>query len=218
MTSPVRYTDEELIMKQQTVSGAVLVGLDGNEDSRRALRWALLEGQSTGRRLHLVHCQMVPGGNDGREHAEQGSRELLDDALELCRDYPDVQVTTEAIDSRGSSAAASLLEASAINVWHERGASGAGAVFPIEDRITSDADRHQGALDLALESWRRNFPDVPVIAENIVGHAASVLRDASEHAALLVVGRREKGGVGLLLGSVSQSVLHHAQCPVAVVG
>jgi nucleotide-binding universal stress UspA family protein len=57
-----------------------------------------------------------------------------------------------------------------------------------------------------------------VTAESIGGHAAAVLRHASEHASLLVVGRPEKDGVSLLLGSMSQSMLHHAQCPVAVVG
>jgi nucleotide-binding universal stress UspA family protein len=50
------------------------------------------------------------------------------------------------------------------------------------------------------------------------GSAADGLLGAAKGADLVVVGSRGVGGFrGLLLGSVSQQVAHHAACPVVVV-
>jgi len=62
------------------------------------------------------------------------------------------------------------------------------------------------------------FPDVQTTQEAIPVHPTQALADASTSAALVVVGSRGRGAFeGLLLGSVSQAVLHRASCPVAVV-
>ncbi|MGW3173356.1 universal stress protein [Streptomyces sp. NPDC001153] len=62
------------------------------------------------------------------------------------------------------------------------------------------------------------YPDVELRHELVVGHPVQALTEASAHALGLVVGTRGHGGfTGMLLGSVSQGVLHYAQCPVLVV-
>ncbi|WP_431783387.1 universal stress protein [Streptomyces chumphonensis] len=70
----------------------------------------------------------------------------------------------------------------------------------------------------SLAGLRERHPDVPVEPAVVRGGVRETLIEASAEAGLLVVGARGRGGfAGLLLGSVSQAVLHHARCPVAVV-
>ena len=48
--------------------------------------------------------------------------------------------------------------------------------------------------------------------------AAPTLIDAGRNAQLVVVGSRGRGGLrGMLLGSVSQQLIHHSEVPVAIV-
>lgn len=73
-------------------------------------------------------------------------------------------------------------------------------------------------LSEAIAGCPEQYPDVEVERRAVRGGAREQLVDASEGAQLLVVGARGLGGfTGLLLGSVSQAVLQHAECPVAVV-
>jgi nucleotide-binding universal stress UspA family protein len=69
-----------------------------------------------------------------------------------------------------------------------------------------------------LAGWQEKYPDVIVRREVVRDRPATALLRYSEGAALVVVGSRGRGGFrGLILGSTSQHLLHHASCPVAVV-
>jgi len=70
----------------------------------------------------------------------------------------------------------------------------------------------------AVAGAAADHPDVAWDTRLAGGHAARAILNAAESAELVVVGFRGRGGfTGMLLGSVSQTVLHHAHCPTAIV-
>ncbi|MFE8949010.1 universal stress protein [Streptomyces sp. NPDC007856] len=74
------------------------------------------------------------------------------------------------------------------------------------------------ALTEALGPWRERFPEVPVAEQVEMGSAGQVLLSVAGRAQLMVVGRRaHRTAVGARIGSVAHGMLHHAECPVAVV-
>jgi len=73
-------------------------------------------------------------------------------------------------------------------------------------------------LSEALAGWREQYPDVAVHPGVVRDHPAAGLLGAAAAQRLLVVGSHgEHALVGTVLGSVTQAVLHHATCPVAVI-
>lgn len=76
----------------------------------------------------------------------------------------------------------------------------------------------QEVLDKALASIPDGSPELRVEGVLVHGQPEVVLLEEAKDADLLVVGSRGRGGfAGLLMGSVSQRVVHHAPCPVVVV-
>lgn len=76
----------------------------------------------------------------------------------------------------------------------------------------------QEQVDAAAEWLRHYFPELVVQTCVVEGIPGQVLVKQSEKARLLITGTRGRGGfTGLLLGSTSQAVLHHAKSPVLVV-
>lgn len=76
----------------------------------------------------------------------------------------------------------------------------------------------QRTLSESLAGRGARYPEVVVRPEAVHGSSRQVLVERSRHAQLMVVGARGRDTFqGLVLGSVSQNLLHHAACPVAVV-
>ncbi|MFI6780615.1 universal stress protein [Micromonospora sp. NPDC050276] len=100
------------------------------------------------------------------------------------------------------------------------GPSGEGRTVPEEVEESQAAYQAEAVRLLADASAavRGEHPGL-VVREHPVraAGAAQGLIEASGSASLLVVGTRGRAGfAGLLLGSVSQAVIHHAHCPVLV--
>ncbi|MEU8250628.1 universal stress protein [Nonomuraea sp. NPDC048916] len=78
--------------------------------------------------------------------------------------------------------------------------------------------RAEGQAWNELLPLKRAWPGLEVEVELVNEPARGALLAAADKASLLVVGPRGLGEVrGLLLGSITQAVIHHAPCPVAVV-
>lgn len=84
----------------------------------------------------------------------------------------------------------------------------------VKNTVTPDERR---PLDEAVAGWQAKYQQVEITAEAVVEHPAAALERASRTAQLLVVGTRGRGAaIGTLLGSVSQHLLHTADCTIAI--
>jgi nucleotide-binding universal stress UspA family protein len=103
----------------------------------------------------------------------------------------------------------------AVHVWQDSVLDPTMAPLLDWDAVESD---EREVLAERLAGWATKYPDVPVRQLVVRDRPAHMLVEQSGRAQLVVVGSRGRGGFsGLLLGSVSQALLHHADCPVAVV-
>lgn len=104
-----------------------------------------------------------------------------------------------------------------VHTWDLDVDTAAAAVAWSVDSQQAD-EQERSLVAEAVAGFAADYPSVDVRRHVVRGHPVAELVRQSENAALLVVGTRGRGSVkGMILGSVSQKVLHDARCPVAVI-
>ncbi|MFI5615120.1 universal stress protein [Amycolatopsis sp. NPDC051903] len=106
----------------------------------------------------------------------------------------------------------------ALHAWHDSYSGRPFGENPATPLIEV-GEAEQRVLAQRLAAWRDRFPHVEteVVVER--DQPRDRLIDRSAEAAVVVMGSRGRGGfTGMVLGSTTHALLHHADCPVLVVG
>ena len=127
-------------------------------------------------------------------------------------------VSEAAVAEAFRQAQARSLPLTLVHTWQVDYAGAGLAAIDSGGILRQIADEERALAAETVAGWSEKYPDVVVRQHVLQAHPVQALVEHSRGAELLVVGSRGRGGFrGLLLGSVSQGVLQHADCPVLVV-
>ncbi|GAA2365218.1 MULTISPECIES: universal stress protein [Gordonia] len=107
----------------------------------------------------------------------------------------------------------------AVHTWTPLDADALHGFGLDEQEIDEMSQQAVEAVAERMAGYGQDYPDVEVERVVVPEEPAKAILDAAgDKASLIVMGSRGRGGfTGLLLGSRSQKVLHHAQVPVMIV-
>jgi nucleotide-binding universal stress UspA family protein len=222
------------VFESHTVAAPVVVDVDGTASGREAVAWATREAGRRGAAVRVLSrrdperlvadaldASMIVVGSASflaMSDLACGSTAM---AVAVHASVPVVVVRPGLPDAEPGPSAGrvvvgadgtELSEAAVRFAFAEARDRGCGVT--IVHAIEHEDERAAAETMLApLTAGRRDVRTV--VAADL---ASRVLIDESAGARLVVVGSRGRGGLGgMLLGSVSQAVVHRAHCPVAVV-
>jgi len=105
-----------------------------------------------------------------------------------------------------------------LHAWTHPLSAGVADSTRAEHELSTASQQQARLLAEALAGWPKRYPDVHVHAETRQDSPGRILTALSGQADLLVVGAHHRTHrIGLTLGMVNHTVLHHALCPVALV-
>ena len=115
-------------------------------------------------------------------------------------------------------AAARACELEALRAWRRPAHEPVDHILLAGDPGLYDRERAATQIDVAVAEGAQEHPEVVLRRSTVEGPAHKVLVQHSAAADLVIVGaHRREGHFGLQFGRVAHAVLHHSECPVAVV-
>jgi nucleotide-binding universal stress UspA family protein len=157
-----------------------------------------------------AQCPVVVIPPDLRPHAHEGPT--------VVAGVDGSKASAKAIDFAFDQADALGAQIVALHAWTTPSLTYADGASMLQFDTQKVEDEARLLVAESVAGAAADHPDVHWTTELVRGSAAQALVRQADSADLVVVGSRGRGGfTGLLLGSVGQSVLHHAQSPVAIV-
>ncbi len=128
------------------------------------------------------------------------------------------ELSRQAVGFAFEEAARRDTELVAVHAWLYPTPAGPGDILPLVYDLDAFEKQEERVLAESVAEWSERYPEVTVRQRLVRGSPGRALVEQSRTAQLVVVGARGRGLLGgLLLGSVSHAVLHHAESPVVIV-
>lgn len=216
----VRATHPDLAIRTAAVKGAVATVLE--EASRSARLLVVGAGAAEHRALgghavkiaHRTHCPLVVWRKPVATRTGK--------PLPVVVGVDESEHSTRALAQAFDVAAMAHAPLSVVHMWEITAAVGMGDLggqgmmdWQLLDLLES---RQRQRMDELVEPFARKYRNAHVTKVFQDISPARGLTDLSREAQLVVVGSRGRGNLAdSILGSVSQTVIHHAECPVLIV-